>query len=374
MIDLSRLINHLFVQSFNMETAQLLRASVDPGDFAVSIDLKDAYLHVPMHPNTRKFLRFAIDGQVYIFRAMPFGLSTAPWAFTKLVTAVMAVFRKTARSSVSNYLDDLLLRHSRPHLLSRDLDQLCNLLRSLGWIISEEKSDFVPSQRFTHLGMQFDTVTYLVFPTRKRVDKILEMAHQLVSQNQVTPRQLASFLGLATSVMTLIPQEGLRLRPVQWAFSQMWDQSTETWDCPLQMTRLLRDCLRLWIDPPWLLQGVPIRPNPPSLSLCTDASTTGWGAHLLPSMEMISGQWSDAERIRHINELELLAVLRAVTHWKHLLSGLSVVILSDNTIVCAYIRRQSGTRSFALCQLTLELLQLTTPLKITLIPRHIQDG
>ena len=48
----------------------------------VSLDLKDAYLQVPFHPDSRKdsrkYLRFVVSGQVYQFKALCFGLSTTP--------------------------------------------------------------------------------------------------------------------------------------------------------------------------------------------------------------------------------------------------------------------------------------------------------
>ena len=53
------------------------------GDWMVSLDLKDAYLQVPMHPNSRKFLRFMVGGKVYQFRVRCFGFSTAPQVFTR---------------------------------------------------------------------------------------------------------------------------------------------------------------------------------------------------------------------------------------------------------------------------------------------------
>ena len=47
----------------------------------VSRDLKDADLQVPMHPDSRKFLRFMVGGKVYQFKVLCFGLSTAPQVF-----------------------------------------------------------------------------------------------------------------------------------------------------------------------------------------------------------------------------------------------------------------------------------------------------
>ena len=50
----------------------------------VQRDLQDAYFHVPIHPSSRKYLRFAFENKVYQFRVLPFGLNTAPQIFTLL--------------------------------------------------------------------------------------------------------------------------------------------------------------------------------------------------------------------------------------------------------------------------------------------------
>ena len=54
----------------------------------ISIDLKDAYLQVPMHPNSYLFLWFVVDGKVYQFRALCFGISTVPQVFTRVMAPV----------------------------------------------------------------------------------------------------------------------------------------------------------------------------------------------------------------------------------------------------------------------------------------------
>ena len=62
-IDLSTLNLRIQQTSFKMETLQSVLLSVRPGDWMVSLDLKDAYLQVPMHPDSRKFLRFMVGGE-----------------------------------------------------------------------------------------------------------------------------------------------------------------------------------------------------------------------------------------------------------------------------------------------------------------------
>jgi hypothetical protein len=73
-IDLSRLNRFLQVphQDGNHQAIILL------GDWTVSLDLQDAYRHIPVHPDYQHYLRYYFEGRVYQFKAMPFGLMASP--------------------------------------------------------------------------------------------------------------------------------------------------------------------------------------------------------------------------------------------------------------------------------------------------------
>ena len=62
----------------------------DRGEWFASIDLKDAYFHVPIAPHHRQFLQFAFQGHHFHFRVLPFGLSLPPRVFTRCVTAAFS--------------------------------------------------------------------------------------------------------------------------------------------------------------------------------------------------------------------------------------------------------------------------------------------
>ena len=81
-IDLSRLNTFLHVEKFIMETPESIRTSLIPGEWVSSIDLSDTYLHIPIHPNSRKYLRFSHRSQVFQFTSLPFRLATAPQVVT----------------------------------------------------------------------------------------------------------------------------------------------------------------------------------------------------------------------------------------------------------------------------------------------------
>ncbi len=74
-------------------------------DWFVMIDLKDAYFHISILPQHRKFLMFAFRGKAYQYRVLPFGLALSPCTFTKCVDAFLAPLRLQG-IRILNYIDD----------------------------------------------------------------------------------------------------------------------------------------------------------------------------------------------------------------------------------------------------------------------------
>ena len=102
-INLSRLNTFLLVERFKMVTPESIRASLIPGEWVSLIDLSDAYLHIPIHPNSRKYLRFCHRSQVFQFTSLPFGLATQ--VFTTIVKEVK-LMTLTRGIRLHQYLDD----------------------------------------------------------------------------------------------------------------------------------------------------------------------------------------------------------------------------------------------------------------------------
>ena len=95
--------------------------------------------------------------EAYQFRALPLGLSSAPWIFTMVLREVAQyVYRRGIKFHY--YLDDWLIRCYDPVVLFDYLQFVLNLAICLGWLVNLKKSDLVPSQQFTYLGLDFNTV------------------------------------------------------------------------------------------------------------------------------------------------------------------------------------------------------------------------
>ncbi|XP_013917950.1 PREDICTED: calcineurin subunit B type 1 [Thamnophis sirtalis] len=150
-LDLKKLNIHIAYKRFKMQSFQNILGCIRQGDFLTSIDLKEAYLHVPIHPVHRKFLRFQFANQHYQYKALPFGPSSASRTFTKLLAAVAAHLR-TRPVRIICYLDDILLMSVSRQRACQDLNATIHALQQHDFSVNLEKSHLEPTSRIQHLG------------------------------------------------------------------------------------------------------------------------------------------------------------------------------------------------------------------------------
>ena len=77
-LNLKRFNCYMHIPSFKMPTLKTVRQLIQQSDYAFSIDLQDAYLHVPIVKHHHQFLHFVWHNVPYQWRVLPFGLATAP--------------------------------------------------------------------------------------------------------------------------------------------------------------------------------------------------------------------------------------------------------------------------------------------------------
>ena len=218
-IDLSRLNSFLLVESFKMETPESIRTSLIPGEWVSSIDLSDAYLHIPIHPNSRKYLRFCHRSQVFQFTSLPFGLAIPPQVFTMIVKEVklMALSRGIR---LHQYLDDWLIR-AQSQEEGKVNTQVVDLTQSLGWIINQ-KSELKPTQLFSFVGYEYHLDSALVKPTQERWLKLQDLILRLKSK-RFQAQGLCSFvvkpLGLYSAEVSMAALTPSKSRQYQYCHS-----------------------------------------------------------------------------------------------------------------------------------------------------------
>ena len=93
---------------FKMDTIETVINLMRPNCLIVlwgSIDLANAYFSIPVAIEHRRFLKFEWKHQMYQFKVMPNGLSSAPRLFTKILKPVYAHLRLLGHLACG-YIDD----------------------------------------------------------------------------------------------------------------------------------------------------------------------------------------------------------------------------------------------------------------------------
>ena len=194
----------------------MVKASLRPGDWAVSLNLSDAFCHVPIHPCHRKFFRFCFQNKFYQFRAMPFGYNAAPRIFTKL-TRPIALFCRQKGIRILFYLDDsLILAQSRDQSLAHR-DNVLDLLASLGFLAFLDKSDLTSTKSSLFWGLLWDTVAMSSSLPLDKIAKLVASALALLSRPAPSCLSLQKFLGSTNFASVAVPRAHLNSR-----FFAMW--------------------------------------------------------------------------------------------------------------------------------------------------------
>ena len=361
---------HIQTKQFKMHTITSVRSALNQGNWAVSIDLKDAYFHVAVHQSARKYLRFVAGGMVYQYKSMPFGLCTAPQLFTALVKPLV----KWAVSLGINlivYLDDWLIFHEDKNILESHRDQVIEKAVKLGWIINLKKSDLTPAQQFEFLGVQFDLEQYTAKPGQKRLANF-QAQMLMLSQPQITVHSLLSIQGHLVALADLVPLGALMRREFQYLLRELGVQRARgggNMEQKFPVTPHMRQTLTWWMKPEHLMTGVRVHKDPVNIIMMTDASTHGWGAHC--GDQSVRGVWTQDQQKLHINVLEMMAVKLSMIHFQSVLSNKHVLIRTDNTTVLAYLSHQGGVMSHSLTELTAEILLWSQKHAITISASHI---
>ena len=354
---------------FRMDNLQVVLEGLQGELWGLSIDLTDAYLHVPIRPQHKRYLRFALqDGRHFQFRCLCFGLSSAPRVFTKLVAEVGAKLREEG-VKIYQYLDDWLIVSKQKEVLLRHRDRMLELTRGLGFIVNLEKSHLEPSQDITFLGVRCALRQGLCFPTLERLEKLEAAVQVLVSLEKSTARDFLVILGMMSSLIQIVPWARLHMRPIQLSLLGQWKPSSKQLEAMVSVRESVREHLLWWLDRSNTLAGVKIKSSVAQVTLFTDASRSGWGGFVQEAQAQ--GTWTKDDLKHHINWLELKAVWLCLIELEKLCLNKTLMVRSDNTTVVSYLNKQGGTRSGAMMALTWGLLKWCQARNIEVLAAHV---
>ena len=323
---------------FKMETLSCILALVQPMCYMATFDLTDAYLTVAINGIHVKFLKFKWQGKIYMYIVLPFGISSAPRKFTKLLKPILSFLRKQG-IVILMYIDDGWTMALTYDLCFSQISYVMKSFTSFGFLINKKKSRPNPSQRVTSLGFIIDSVLMMVFLPADKTASVVSFCRAILSKETFSIRFLASFIGTLVSTFPACPFGRLHYRSfervkVKALFANSYDYD---YHCSLD-----EHCFNdVW----WWLNNIsstscPINRSGPSQFMNTDASDYGWGA--VCNGLVAQGHFSIKECSYFIAEKEMIAVYFGLKAFLHFFSNSHVLIRCDNTTAVAYIKDMGG--------------------------------
>lgn len=371
-LNLKQLNKFVVNYHFKMEDFRTASKILPNNGYMATIDLKESYLLVPVATEHRKFLRFQFKGNfnsrtiTYEFTAMPYGLSSAPRTFTKIMKEVIAYLRFRGFRSVI-YLDDILCLGNTYNDCLTNVRETLNFLKCLGFIVNSNKSCLEPQQCCKFLGFMFNSIDMTIsLPLDKR-SYILQLTQKFSQLTTCKIRDLAHLIGVLTSACPAVRYG--------WIYTKILErlkflalQSSQNYDTKITITKDILPDLTWWSDN-IMVASNSLTVKSFDLEIFTDASKIGWGAYC--DGKRAGGEWKIEERDFHINYLELLAVFLGLKCFVRNKKNLNLLLRIDNTTAISYVNRMGGIQFPHLNNLSRMIWQWCEERKIWIFASYI---
>ena len=339
-LNLKKLNEDVDYHHFKMDTIHTCVALITRGCFMASLDLKDAYYTVPVQELHQKFLKFMWDDKLYKFTCLPNGLACAPRIFTKLMKPVFAHLHEKGHVS-SPYLDDSFLVGQNWQECRENVRDTLTILKKLGFIVHEEKSQVQPVQVIEHLGFVFDSVNMCTTVNSEKIMKFRTHAKPVLTKKKLTIRLVAQLIGIMVSCFPGVEYGPLFYRRLEILKADWLKRQKGQFDAHMLLTVDTRSDIHWWIDN--IGMGKKTLHGKHTETIKTDASKDGWGAYF--GGASTGGRWDHIEKEQSINVLECQAILFGLKAMCRDMSNTHLLVLSDNVTAVAYVNHMGGSHA-----------------------------
>lgn len=279
-----------------------------------SIDMASGFHQIYLSPESVEKTAFVTPEGHFEYLTIPFGLRNAPLVFQRCINSALKPVKNVALA----YMDDVICFSSNITEGLHRLDTVLKALSDAGFSFNIKKCKFMKKE-INYLG--YSVKSGQVKPNSRKIKALID------APVPRTASQVRQFLGLASYFRRFIPQFSkitgplyplTKLKgPIQWSEKHAEIHS--------KIVKILTS------EPVLMIYD----PNLP-IEVHTDACSEGYGAVLVQKINDVphvvayfSRRTTDAESRYHSYELETLAVVRAVEHFRHYLYGKHFLVVTD---------------------------------------------
>lgn len=375
-LDLSCMNNYVWKQKIKFEDFKVALQYFLKDCYMGKFDLKSGYHHIDICSLHQTFLGFSWKERFYCFTVLPFGLSSAPYIFTKCLRPLVKYWRSCLINIVV-YLDDGWFISDTFENCQSDSDFLLDSISRAGFLLNTEKSIFDPIQSLEWLGLIWNSRDFTLSIPDRRVSDLLDVITDLTNcLPNVTARKLAKFTG---SVISMSPVLGNVTR-LMTRYLYFLIESRVHWDFHFKIDQH-NPCLRelfFWKKNIFSLNFKRLTDYKlPSVIIYSDASSVACGAHIVHFQDFdFHYEWTGFESEKSSTWRELKAVYLALNSYKKFLSLKSVRWFSDSQSAVSII--YSGSKNVELQDFAFEIFSICVHNNIDLeaiwIPRDLNTN
>ena len=343
-LNLRHLNKFLWTDKFKYEDLKVAMQYFKKGDYLFTFDLKSGYHHVDIIEEHWQYLGFQweCDGvtHYYVFCVLPFGLSTACYAFTKLLRPLVKYWRAQGLR-ITVYLDDGICVAQGLEAANRASEVVKCTLDRAGFVVNVAKSMLQPAQQGQWLGFQLDLALGELSVPSQKIEALKSLLAQAVKAVDLPARQIASIIG---KIISMSPALGPVARLMTRSLYGLLD-TMSYWSDRLFLTPFALQELQFWLYEIESYNNQPIWQNPSAVRVVfSDASDTGFGGYTVEcaGVQVAHGLWSPEEQVTSSTMRELMAVTIVLRSLLPLLGGHNVRWFTDNQNVAHIL--QVGSR------------------------------
>ncbi len=206
-LDLSVFNGFLDTPKVKYETLDVIRDLLPRDGFMGKFDMKSGYHHLDIRQADQTYLGFSWDlgngPEFFVFTVLPFGLSTAPYLFTKFFRPLVHHWRSRG-FLCALYLDDGFFWAASRADAQRCSDAIQADLAAGGVLTSPDKCLWWVQQILIWLGIQIDLASFSLAITEKRLESTLILISSLLAESSPSIRDRLRFTGKVISMAAVI--------------------------------------------------------------------------------------------------------------------------------------------------------------------------
>lgn len=329
--DLRRVNKEVIREPFNMPTLEEITVKLNGAKVFSTIDLANAFYHVPLHKDSRPLTTFWTGEKFFRYKCTPFGLKCSSDIFQKTLQEIVL----QSEMGVLNYLDDILIYSKSSEEHKQILERVLAKLSSHNVTLNLDKCKFEQSE-----------VTFLGYKVNKNgiaiTNERLEAFNSMRAPESVA--EVRSYLGMLTFLERFLVDRATKttaLREIANSGKFHWTPEAQDEFDNLNERELKRIAQLSFYDPKRVTEVI------------VDASPWGLGAILVQYDEPVSGEPNTVSKLErskanpHIiccaskalspveqrypqQHREALAVVWAVERFRFYLGGIRFTVRSDN--------------------------------------------